>query len=58
MKNFTVVARLDFLCNKWRASNLGPLTIPKQVDLQHRQGKANGKSVNRISITAHRPRGP
>ena len=30
MKNFTIFAPLDFLFNKWRASNLRPLTIPNK----------------------------
>ena len=30
MKNFTSFAPLDFLCNKWRGSNLRPLTNPNK----------------------------
>ena len=30
MKDFTSFAPLDFLCNKWRGSNLRPLTNPNK----------------------------
>ena len=30
MKNFTIFAPLEFLCNKWRGSNLRPLTNPNK----------------------------
>ena len=30
MKNFTSFAPVDFLCNKWRGSNLGPVTNPNK----------------------------
>ena len=39
MKNFTILAPLDFSCNEWQASNLRPLTIPNEY--HHHQGFAS-----------------